>query len=135
MTDSNATELLRELRRTLEKCRRTEKAGFDTYWITAVALDTALDELEQAVAATLGYETNPDGLPVGLTISDDGNLLNWRGENYVKQGMLTAELGSDGDLIADVLAPVCVDEKERRAFERGKVHERFAQQIFKEATS
>lgn len=38
-------------------------------------------------------------------------------------------------LIADVLAPVCVDEKERRAFERGRVHERFAQQIFKEATS
>ena len=48
---------------------------------------------------------------------------------------LNAELGSDGGLITDVLAPVCVDEKERRAFERGKVHERFAQQIFKEATS
>ena len=42
---------------------------------------------------------------------------------------------ADGGLIADVLAPVCVDEKERRAFERGRVHERFAQQIFKEATS
>ena len=48
---------------------------------------------EQAIAATLGNETNPDGLPVGLTISDDGNLLNWRGENYIRQGSgtLTAE--------------------------------------------
>lgn len=54
MTDSKtANKLLRELRRTLEKCRRTEEAGFDTYWITAVALDTSLDELEQAIAATL----------------------------------------------------------------------------------
>ena len=39
---------------------------------------------------------NPDGLPYGLTLSDDGNLLNWRGENYVRQsalggGKLTAE--------------------------------------------
>lgn len=51
---------------------------------------------EQAIAATLGSEPNPDGLPVGLTISEDGNLLNWRGENYVRQnsmdgGALTAE--------------------------------------------
>lgn len=46
--------------------------------------------------AELGSELNPDGLPVGLTVSDDGNLLNWRGENYVRQntlgsGTLTAE--------------------------------------------
>lgn len=40
---------------------------------------------EQAIAATLGNELNPDGLPVGLTISEDGELLNWLGENYVKQ--------------------------------------------------
>lgn len=50
----------------------------------------------KAIATTLGSEFNPDGLPVGLTISDDSNLLNWRGENYVKQntlgsGTLTAE--------------------------------------------
>ena len=55
-----------------------------------------LDAIEQAIAATLGSELNPDGLPVGLTISEDGELLNWRGENYVKQstlgsGTLTAE--------------------------------------------
>lgn len=31
---------------------------------------------------------NPDGLPNGLTISDDGTLLDWRGENYVKQSTL-----------------------------------------------
>ena len=49
---------------------------------------------EQAVAATLGHELNPDGLPVGLTISDDENLLNWRGENYVKQAV-AATLGAD----------------------------------------
>jgi hypothetical protein len=51
---------------------------------------------EQAIAATLGSELNPDGLPVGLTVSEDGELLNWRGENYVRQstlgsGTLTAE--------------------------------------------
>ena len=51
---------------------------------------------EQAIAATLGYEVNPDGLPVGLTISEDGNLLNWRGENYVKKSTL-----GDGTLTAE----------------------------------
>lgn len=49
----------------------------------------------QAIAdelnAELGSELNPDGLPVGLTISEDGELLNWRGENYVKQGTLWSE--------------------------------------------
>lgn len=63
---------------------------------------------EQAIAATLGWIDESD------TIRNE--LI-------------------DGGLIADVLAPVCVDEKERRAFERGRVHERFAQQVFKEATS
>ena len=63
---------------------------------------------EQAIAATLGWIEEPDTIRNEL---------------------------ADGGLIADVLAPVCVDEKERRAFERGRVHERFAQQIFKEATS
>ena len=51
---------------------------------------------EQAIAATVGSELNPDGLPVGLMLSKDGMLLNWCGENYVKQGAfgsgtLTAE--------------------------------------------
>lgn len=32
------------------------------------------------------FGRNIDGLPVGMTISDDGDLLNWRGENYVRQG-------------------------------------------------
>jgi len=40
--------------------------------------------VEQAIAVTVG-ERNPDGLPIGLTISNDGNLLNWIGENYVRQ--------------------------------------------------
>ena len=43
---------------------------------------------EQAIAATLGSAVNPDGLQAGLIISDDGELLNWRGENYVKQATL-----------------------------------------------
>ena len=59
--------------------------------------------------------------------------------NLMPEQAIAATLGGieepDGGLIADVLAPVCVDEKERRAFERGRVHERFAQQIFKETTS
>lgn len=63
---------------------------------------------EQAIAATLGWIDEPDTIRNEL---------------------------ADGGLIADVLAPVCADEKERMAFERGRVHERFAQQIFKEATS
>jgi hypothetical protein len=43
---------------------------------------------EQAIAATMG-ERNPDGLPIGLTVSNDGNLLNWVGENYVRQDAAT----------------------------------------------
>jgi hypothetical protein len=43
---------------------------------------------EQAIAATVG-ERNPDGLPIGLTISNDGNLLNWMGENYMRQDAAT----------------------------------------------
>lgn len=39
-------------------------------------------------AATLGVGMNPDGLPIGLTISDDGTLLNWEGENYVLQSIV-----------------------------------------------
>ena len=54
MTDNRMTELLRKLRKMLDGCRRTETVGFDTYWITADALDSSLDELEQAIAATLG---------------------------------------------------------------------------------
>ena len=50
---------------------------------------------EQAISATLGYELNPDGLPAGLTISDDGALLNWRGENYVKQATLGNEINGE----------------------------------------
>lgn len=49
------------------------------------------DRLNGDKDATLGSQFNPDGLPAGLTISDDGNLLNWRGENYVRQNTLTTE--------------------------------------------
>jgi len=59
MTDNRTTELLRELRKMLDLCRRTEAAGFETYWITVVALDNSLDELEQAIAATLGSDKPP----------------------------------------------------------------------------
>ena len=33
-------------------------------------------------------EKSPDGLPVGLTISPDGTLLDWEGENYVLQSIV-----------------------------------------------
>lgn len=58
-------------------------------------------------AATMG-ERNPDGLPIGLTVSNDGNLLNWVGENYVRQdaatvgsGNLTAEQVREAIMSAD----------------------------------
>ena len=68
-------------------CTYTEIQNVDSAYLTIQDITP-----EQAIAATLGYEVNPDGLPVGLTISEDGNLLNWRGENYVKQD---ATLGAD----------------------------------------
>ena len=49
-------------------------------------IDEEFSEVERAAA--VGSESNPVGLPAGLTISDDGTLLNWRGENYVRQSTL-----------------------------------------------
>ena len=49
------------------------------------AYERQREKTAQAIAATLGNELNPDGLPAGLTISEDSELLNWRGENYVRQ--------------------------------------------------
>ena len=109
MADSNATEL--------QSLSKLKIAGRLRYWrgtieIPETELHAICDEIQaehnQAIAAILGRIEEPDTIRNEL---------------------------ADGGLIADVLAPVCVDEKERRAFERGKVHERFAQQIFKEATS
>lgn len=83
-------------------------------------------------------------------LKNAGKLRYWRGtieipeselheicdEIQAEHDRILAEMVREyTDLIADTLAPVCVDEEERRAFERGRVHERFAQQIFKEATS
>ena len=64
------------------------------------------DEFAGRIAAAVGSESNPDGLPAGLTISDDGALLNWRGENYVKQstlgsGTLTVEQVREAVMSAD----------------------------------
>ena len=59
-----------------------------------VSDEVAQDNLNECVhelldkAATMG-ERNPDGLPIGLTVSNDGNLLNWVGENYVRQDAAT----------------------------------------------
>lgn len=50
-----------------------------------------------AVAHSMGGEwrkyalMNPDGLPFGLVISEDGNLLNWQGVNYVRQDAAIAD--------------------------------------------
>ena len=102
MTEKSASDVLREL---LDERGIEWRAGLENVtWVGdwcfveyengkfAATCEPVLTP-EQAIAATLGYELNPDGLPVGLTISDDGNLLNWRGENYVKQrgNTLTAE--------------------------------------------
>ena len=132
MTDSNATERICELlvERGIDyKLRRASATSAretvfweyekDGDWATAEYAVTVPQDgygnlnasrftPEQAVAATMGWIDEPDTIRNEL---------------------------ADGGLISDVLAPVCVDEKERRAFERGRVHERFAQQIFKEATS
>lgn len=96
MTDNRTTELL---------CKLLEERGVSCQthylhasWYVGPKLYDAVDNLdgtltasnltpEQAIAATLG-SVNPDGLPNGLTLSDDGKLLNWRGENYVKQSTL-----------------------------------------------
>lgn len=55
---------------------------------------------------------NPDGLPVGLTISEDGSLLNWRGVNYVKQS-------TRGDVECEVIqsdnGPKAMNDAERAA--------------------
>lgn len=56
-------EVLHEMRHVLSGCRRTEGQGWDTYWVTADALDMMLGELEhaiieQAIAETLGAEIN-----------------------------------------------------------------------------
>ena len=54
------------------------------------------DSKEKAISAwnTRSY-LNPDGLPVGLTISDDAKLLDWRGENYIKQNSMYGTLTAD----------------------------------------
>ena len=126
MTDNRTTELLCKLleehgiawkkRRGYIRWSKQTKYGVTHYqaWpcLDGTITLTVRDEYgltpEQAIAATLGWIDEPDTIRNEL---------------------------ADGGLIADALAPVCVDEKERRAFERGRVHERFAQQIFKEATS
>lgn len=67
----------------------TLPVGSDPQWDeNRQTVDEHMAELGWVRAATLGNELNPDGLPVGLTISEDGELLNWRGVNYVKQSTL-----------------------------------------------
>ena len=106
---------------------------------------------EQAIAATLRSDASAVRLAerlrsiayemrsVGASSMTPHELLACYANDVEKvaDSLMFAATRREGDsgLIADVVAPVCVDEKERRAFERGKVYERFAQQIFKEATS
>lgn len=99
MTDKSATERLREMldeRGVAHSDHYLSTTWRDGHGILHLAGEPMADGSlvvdmltpEQAIAATLGNELNPDGLPVGLTISEDGELLNWCGENYVKQSML-----------------------------------------------
>lgn len=114
MTDNGTTELrISEPLRGFIKhqSNRAYIDGGQARWLTKIA-DEIDAKHEQAIAdelnAALGRIDEPDTIRNEL---------------------------ADGGLIADVLAPVCVNEKERMAFERGRIRERFAQQIFKEATS
>lgn len=97
-TNDACTERMAErLSGIADEMRRTGASSMTPHELLAFfarEIDKVADSLVFAV--TLGSELNPDGLPVGLTISDDGDLLNWRGENYVRQstlgsGTLTAE--------------------------------------------
>ena len=41
------------------------------------------------------------GFPNGLTLSEDGDILNWRGENYVRQGV-AEETAAERDRYRDM---------------------------------
>ena len=77
---AHANALLQGL---LEECENCPDTGCTQYVEEVVKPN--LRTTDKAVAAMPDYKVNPDGLPVGLTISNDGTLLNWCGENYVKQ--------------------------------------------------
>lgn len=103
MTDNRTTELCRMLdergiewehewldygEKIIWKSENGYSCFYETGRMDSVCLTVSGITPQQAIAATQGSEFNTDGLPVGLTISDDSRLLNWRGENYVKQSTL-----------------------------------------------
>ena len=97
----------------MKSLSKLKKAGKFHYWCDTIEIpeielhaicDEIQEEYDRAIAALnkaagrwakadallreLESGLNSDGLPNGLIISDDGNLLNWCGENYVKQSTL-----------------------------------------------
>ena len=99
--DNRVAERLRGLAADMRGIGASSMTPHELFAYWAREVDKAAD-----LAATLGYGVNPDGLPVGLTISEDGNLLDWRGVNYVRQstlggGKLTAEQVREAVMSAD----------------------------------
>lgn len=80
-------------------------------------------------------EKTPEGLPCGMTISDDGEVLNWLGENYVKQSTSNdfaarsarygAAIADDNRRLADLVADMLVTVRAagRLGVDVGKVEE------------
>ena len=104
-----------------------ETAAHDKLGVTLFGVDYVTEEFMLHVRDTLTAERDESQREL--------DIANAKLAEYADRIRELMEVKEDGGLIADVLAPICVDEKERMAFERGRVHERLAQQIFKEATS
>lgn len=94
-------------RRALAKARmtdgRTEAAYMRAvYWnargdserAQATASEKSLSAWEAALSVALARYA---ALPVGLTVSDEGDVLNWEGINYCRQDLLTQVLPDTAD--------------------------------------
>ena len=78
----------------LENFEKAYETSYDLWEPSTFNWQAIADELNTRAERTCNMEEsftkplNPDGLPIGLTISDDGTLLNWEGENYVLQSIV-----------------------------------------------
>jgi hypothetical protein len=80
---------------------------------------TLADYRDRPIAAyNLGYHEAREAGMNGLTVSEDGSLLNWQGENYVRQ----SDLGDDEPELAAAVttqAEEPIDHRLRRAWLNG----------------
>ena len=99
---ADADSLANAGRRALAKARitdgRTEAEYLrSVYWnafgdserAQATASEKSINAWEAALSVALARYA---ALPVGLTVSDEGDVLNWEGINYCRQDALTREL-------------------------------------------